>query len=538
MAQKAWLGNKVRRLRRDQGLAQVEMARRLGISPSYLNLIEHNQRPLTLPLLLKLGQEFNVDLRSFSDNEDARLMAELTELLGEQVFREHDIGREDLKQLVATSPSACHALLSLFRGYRSAREDVRALAERVSEDTYLATSMHELRQLLATIRSFSEILHDYADLDDAQRQQIHEILVTESEKVTTHLDQMRLLKPDNELKAPDGAASGMQEINDFIHDQRNHFPTLEEAAERIWRDQHLTAESLAFQIPALLFDLHGISVEVKAGAETDRGLAHFDEQARSLRLSPLLPAASRGFQAARHLGGLACETEIEAILDDSRLKDPELRLLAAGLLARYFAGALLMPYGDLLSAARASRYDLDLLSQQFQASFEQVCHRLTTLQRPGAEAIPFHFLRVDIAGNISKRYSASGFPIPQYGNACPRWNVHTAFLTPGRIDAKVMTLPDGSSYFMIARSVTKPAGSYHEPQTHYSIALGCETSRAREFVYSDGLDLDNPDVAVPVGITCRLCERHNCPQRAFPPVLQSLASESLRISDKQSAARN
>jgi hypothetical protein len=538
MAQKAWLGNKVRRLRRDQGLAQVEMARRLGISPSYLNLIEHNQRPLTLPLLLKLGQEFNVDLRSFSDNEDARLMAELSELLGEPLFLEHGVGREDLKQLVATSPSACHALLGLFRGYRSAREDVRALAERISDDTYLATSMHELRQLLATIRSFSEILHDYADLDDAQRQQIHEILVAESEKVTTHLDQMRLLQPDDDLKAPDGAAGGMQEINDFIHDQRNHFPPLEEVAERIWRDHRFSAESLAYQIPALLTDLHGVGVEVNAGAETDRGLAHFDEQARCLRLSPLLPAASRSFQAARHLGALACKSEIDAILDESRLKDPELRLLASGLLARYFAGALLMPYADLLSAARASRYDLVLLSQQFQASFEQVCHRLTTLQRPGAEAIPFHFLRVDIAGNISKRYSASGFPIPQYGNACPRWNVHTAFLTPGRLDAKVMILPDGSSYFMVARSLTKPAGSYHEPQTHYSIALGCEVSRAREIVYSDGLDLDNADVAVPVGITCRLCERRNCPQRAFPPVLQSLASESLRVSDKQSAARN
>lgn len=538
MAQKAWLGNKVRRLRRDQGLAQVEMARRLGISPSYLNLIEHNQRPLTLPLLLKLGQEFNVDLRSFSDNEDARLMAELTELLGEPLFREHDVGREDLKQLVATSPSACHALLSLFRGYRSAREDVRALAERVSDDTYLATSMHELRQLLATIRSFSEILHDYADLDDAQRQQIHKILVTESEKVTSHLDQMRLLKPDDELKAPDAAASAMQEINDFLHDQRNHFPAIEDAAQRVWRDHALAVESLAFQVPALLNELHGITVEVDGGAEADSRLVQFDEPARRLRLSPLLPAASRNFQAARQLGALVCEAEIAAILDGSRLKDPELRMLASGLLARYFAGALLMPYGTLLSAARAGRYDLDLLSQQFQVSFEQVCHRLTTLQRPGAEAIPFHFLRVDIAGNISKRYSASGFPIPQYGNACPRWNVHTAFLSPGRIDAKVMTLPDGSSYFTIARSVTKPAGSYHEPQTHYSIALGCETSRAGEIVYSDGLDLNNPAVAVPVGITCRLCERHNCPQRAFPPVLQSLATESLRISDQQSAARN
>jgi len=538
MAPKAWLGNKVRRLRRDQGLAQVEMAKRLGISPSYLNLIEHNQRPLTLPLLLKLGQQFNVDLRNFSDNEDARLLAELSELLGEPLFREHDLGREDLKQLVATSPNACHAILSLFRGYRQAREDVRALAERVSDDTYLATSMHELRQLLATIRSFSEILHDYADLDDAQRRRIHEILVTESEKVTAHLDQMRLLKPEDSLKAPDGAASGTQEIVDFLHDQRNHFPVLEEAAERLWRDHRLTAEGLAVQVPALLADRYGVRVEASAGENGELALVSFDAAEGTLRLSPLLPPASRSFQAARILGALACESEIDAIIGGSRLKDPELEVLASGLLARYFAGALLMPYADLLSAAQATRYDLDALSQRFQASFEQVCHRLTTLQRPGAEAIAFHFLRVDIAGNISKRYSASGLPIPQYGNACPRWNVHTAFLTPGRIDAKVMTLPDGSGYFTIARSLTKPAGRYHEPQTHYSIALGCELARAREIVYSDGLDLANPDAALPVGVTCRLCERQNCPQRAFPPVLQSLVSESLRIADRPAAVSN
>ncbi len=536
MAQKAWLGNKVRRLRRDRGLAQVEMAKRLGISPSYLNLIEHNQRPLTLPLLLKLGQEFNVDLRSFSDNEDARLMAELSELLGEPLFREHALGREDLKQIVATSPAACHAMLALFRGYRRAREDVRALAERVSDDTYLATSMYELRQVLATIRSFSEILHDYADLEDAQRRQIHEILVRESERVTTHLDQMRLLPPGEDLKVPDGATTGTQEINDFIHDQRNHFPALEEAAERLWRSRRLAAARLGAQLQDLLLERHGVTAALAEEPAPEGMLVRFDAEAKRLELSPALPQASRNFQMARHLGLLGCTEEIAAILESARLGDPELQALATGFLARYFAGALLMPYEPVRRAAEEARYDLDLLCHRFQASFEQVCHRLTTLQRPGAEAVPFHFLRVDVAGNISKRYSGSGFPIPQYGGACPRWNVHTVFMTPGRIDPALVTLPDGSRYFVLARTVSKPTLGYREPRTHYGIALGCEAARAREIVYADGLDLEDEEAALPVGSTCRLCERRRCAQRAFPPVLQSLASESLRLSDERAAA--
>ncbi len=537
MAQKAWLGNQVRRLRREQGLAQVEMAKRLGISPSYLNLIEHNQRPLTLPLLLKLGQEFNVDLRSFSDNEEARLLAELSELLGEPMFREHDLSREDLQQLVAASPNACHAILALFRGFRQAREEVRALAERVSDDTYLATSTHELREILTNIRSFSEILHDYADLEDAQRQQIHGILVRESEKMSAYVDQMSLLSPEEGLKTPDSAGSAVQEMTDFVHDHRNHFPALEEAAEALWAEAGVTADAVAVKAAEILRQRYGVTVEIAAQLDLGHALVDYDGEAHSLRLSAGLPPASRTFQVLRHLGGVACEDQIETILEASRLSNPESLALGRELLAKYFAGAFLMPYETLLAAVRATRYDLDALCQQFHASFEQVCHRLTTLQRLGAEAIPFHFLRIDIAGNISKRYSGDGFPIPQYGGACPRWNVHSTFMTPGRIDASVVQLPDGATFLMIARTVTKAAGGFRDPNIYFSIALGCEVSRAREMIYSDGLDLDNQEAAIQVGTTCRLCERKHCPQRAFPPVLQSLATESLREPAAQLANR-
>jgi predicted transcriptional regulator/transcriptional regulator with XRE-family HTH domain len=528
MAQKAWLGNKVRRMRRDQGLAQVEMASRLGISPSYLNLIEHNQRPLTLPLLLKLAQEFDVDLRAFSDNEEARLLAELTELLGDPLFREHDLGREDLKQLVAASPNACQAVLSLFRSYRTAREEVRALVESVSEDTYLATSTHELRELLATIRSFSEILHDYDDLNEEQRQQIHGILVRDSEKVTHYIDRMLHLSPEEALKSSDGTGTPVQEVTDFVHDQRHHLPDLEAAAEDLWRKVPLKRESLTEQLAGLLAERHGIEARVVAPGDLEHRLHDFDEKGRRLLLSEALPEPTRAFQMARQLGRHACADEIEAAIGTSRLADPAPQALARDQLAKYFAGALLLPYTPFLEAARETRHDLDLLCRRFQASFEQVCHRLTTLQRVGAEGLPFHFVRLDIAGNISKRYSDTGFQIPQYGGACPRWIGHAAFLTPGRTVTRIEALPDGTTFFQVARADSKPAGGHLRPQSHFSVTLGCDIARAGELVYSDTLNLDDPRAAVPVGVSCRLCERMDCAQRAFPPVLRTLTLESAR----------
>jgi hypothetical protein len=187
-------------------------------------------------------------------------------------------------------------------------------------------------------------------------------------------------------------------------------------------------------------------------------------------------------------------------------------------LANYFAGAVLMPYGPFLKAVKAGRYDVELLSRRFQASFEQVCHRLTTLRRPGQEGVPFHFLRIDIAGNISKSFSASGIRFARYSGCCPRWNIHAAFLTPGLVRTQISEMPDGVKYFCIARTLQKDTGTYRGQHAIQALGLGCEMSHARDLVYSDGLALDQ--TPVPIGVTCRLCDRTDCEQRAFPPLHQ------------------
>jgi predicted transcriptional regulator len=191
-------------------------------------------------------------------------------------------------------------------------------------------------------------------------------------------------------------------------------------------------------------------------------------------------------------------------------------------LANYFASAVLMPYQPFLEAARSERYDIDLLGHRFRSSFEQTCHRLTTLRRPGAEGVPLHMVRVDIAGNISKRYSGSGLRFARFSGACPRWNVFEAFTTPGLFRTQLSQMPDGATYFWVARTVNRESGGFHAPRSVVAIGMGCEASRARELVYADGIDLESREAVVPVGITCRLCERMDCEQRAFPPLQHPL----------------
>jgi predicted transcriptional regulator len=249
---------------------------------------------------------------------------------------------------------------------------------------------------------------------------------------------------------------------------------------------------------------------------------HFDPARRLLLLSEVLPAHSMVFQTAHQIALLTSSELLDELVNDARLTTGDSKALCRVALANYFAAAVLMPYSTFREAALEYRYDIDMIGSRFRTSFEQVCHRLTTLRRPGSEGVPFHFLRVDIAGNISKRYSASGIQFARFSGACPRWNLHVAFLTPGQLRVQLSESTDGRTYFCVARTVERGPRRYHSPPALHAICLGCRVEFARDLVYSDGVDLENTAVAVPVGITCRLCERLDCEQRAFPPLQRTL----------------
>ncbi|MDJ0950666.1 MAG: short-chain fatty acyl-CoA regulator family protein [Alphaproteobacteria bacterium] len=520
MARRSLLGHKVRKLRREKGLSQVAMAERLGISPSYLNLIEHNQRSLTLPLVLKISRLFEIDLQTFSDEEELRLVARLEEVFGDTLFREAPLDSAEIQDIVGAHPELCRALVTLYHAYRGTSDTVHVLKESLSGETFLSTSTHKLLTLLTSIRSFSEILHDNRDLGPVERERFLAIIVQESDGLASLVGEMLEYGQSDGLKGLQGANTPTEEVTDLFEENDNFFPEVEEAAASFRRETGLGDEVTAGRLVDHLEQRLEIRTQLAPASELGAEGRHYDADDRRLLLSDALPLASLRFQVARQIGSVVGADAFAPYASGPVLTTDASRSLCLDALAKYFGAAVLMPYDSFREAARSLRHDIELLQNRFGASFEQVCHRLTSLRRPGAAGIPFHFVRVDIAGNISKRFSGAGMRIPRFGGACPRWNVHAAFTSPGTIRTQLEQLPDGTRYLSLAQSEVKRGGGHHVPKSHLAVSIGCEDSYAGQIVYADGLTLEATDAVMPIGVTCRLCERDDCIQRAFPPFVE------------------
>jgi hypothetical protein len=438
------LGQKLRSLRRREGLTQQQLAERLKVSPAYLNLIENNRRPLPAHLLIALAQAFQLDLQAFAADDDAQLHSDVLEVFGDPIFDTAGLVQGDIKELVQTQPQVARAVVGLYRAYQN-----RTLQSRGGDE----------------------------DDDDHPEQ-----------------------------------ASPAEDVGDFLQRHQNYFPELEDLAERVCREAQLEND-LGAALVGYLQDRLGIDVEVAKASSEPSALRRYDPRRKRLVVSELLPPRSRNFQLAHQIGLVTGHDVLDKLVADPLLSTPDARALARVALANVFAGAVLFPYLPFLEAAEGLRYDVELLGHRFRTSFEQVCHRLTTLRRPGATGVPFHFLRVDIAGNISKRFSGSGVRFARFAGACPRWNVFSAFMTPGMIKTQVSEFPDGTRYFCISSTVRRVSQGYTQRHALHAIGLGCSVEHARRLVYADGVDLDH---VVPVGVTCRLCERDDCSERAFP----------------------
>jgi predicted transcriptional regulator/transcriptional regulator with XRE-family HTH domain len=454
-------GKRIRTLRQREGLTQGVLATRLDISPSYLNLIENDRRPLTTDLLLKLAQVFNLDLRYFSGEDDAHLTADMAELFGDAIFEDHPLTGRDIADFVAHSPDVARAVVRLHQAYTHARTSAEALAQRV--------------------------LDDQDAMDTVERSRL-----------------------------------SSEQLSDLLHRHGNYFPQLEAAAESLWREASLHEDDLYTGLVQFIERAYRVLVKVVPLTQLGGAVRRYDPARRELLLSEALQSSSRTFQLATQIGILHCAGAIARIADDPQLTSDDARALARVVLAGYFAGAVLMPYTTFLNAAQETRYDIELLSQRFRTGFEQTCHRLTTLRRPGMEGVNFYFVRVDMAGNISKKFSSAGIRFPRFSGLCPLWNVHAAFLQPGVVRVQISRQLDGTTVLAIARTVRRHVGTYHAPMVLYSVGIGCDLSEAHKLVYADGIDISNPALAVPIGITCRLCERVSCQARAFPSVHRPL----------------
>ncbi|KAA8606664.1 Cro/Cl family transcriptional regulator [Salipiger aestuarii] len=309
--------------------------------------------------------------------------------------------------------------------------------------------------------------------------------------------------------------SPWEEVRDFFHYCDNYLDAVDHAAEHF--AGKLTGETRA----AVTSHLQNQGISVEIGQTT--ALRSYDKDARRLTISGLAPPQTQGFQLLVQVALLRQNDLLEATLDLARFHTDAARAIAKLGLANYFAGAALMPYRRFLAAAQETRHDLELLASRFGASIEQVAHRLSTLQRPGAKGIPFFFARVDQAGTITKRHSATRLQFARFGGACPLWNVHRAFETQGLFLRQLAETPDGARYVLLARDVTKRGGHFNAPVRRYAMALGCEVKHAGALVYADGLDLNRDGAFEPIGISCRICERTNCHQRSVPPLERRLS---------------
>ncbi|MFF3365269.1 short-chain fatty acyl-CoA regulator family protein [Streptomyces misionensis] len=452
---KIYAGARLRRLREERGMNQAELARVLAISPSYLNQMEHDSRPLTVPVLLRLTEAFGVDPGFFSERDASRLVADLREALAGELA-DARISASDLTELASRMPAVAQVLLDLGRRNH-------LLAERLTDAT------------------------DGRGTDGRAADQ----------------------------EAP---RSPHEEIRDFFYRRQNYLHDTDLAAERLAEEIGIRPGDVVRVLTARLADVHGVRLTV----ESSDHLHRYDGPSRTLYLSNRLRPGQRAFRMATQLALLEYADELDRQAAEDFPADSPAHTLARIGIANYFSAALILPYTAFHAAAEEVRYDIERLTDRYGLGYETVCHRLSTLQRPGLRGVPFSFVRVDRAGNMSKRQSATGFHFSRAGGTCPLWNVYEAFAAPGRIHVQIAEMPDGQRFLWTARAVTRHRGGWGEPGKTFAIGLGCEIRHAHRLVYSDGLDLTSPSAATPIGMGCRVCERLDCPQRAAPPLGHAL----------------
>lgn len=447
-----YLGPRLKRIRRELGLTQQAMAEELGISPSYIALIERNQRPLTADLLLRLARAYKLDMADLAADERDDYARRLSDALRDPIFSDIDLPALEVADVAASFPGVTEAMLRLYGAWQ---REQQALAEQ------------------------------------------------------------RNAGPGTSASDPIG------EARRFVAARRNYFPTIDSRAEE------LASEIDKAGGPQEWLRKQGVRVRFLPPDVMMDAVRRYDRHNEQLLIDDTLPLSSRVWQLLQHIAYTAIRSEIAAVIRGESFASQTAANLVRRALASYAAAAIAMPYDRFARAVDARRYDIEALSGQFGTSFEQVAHRLTTLNRPGQERVPFFFIRVDSAGNVSKRLDGAGFPFAAHGGGCPLWSVHDTFRTPGQIVTQWLELPDGQRFFSLARTVTSGGGGFERPRMTRAIALACAAEHAPRLVYAAGGD-PRAVAATPIGVTCRLCHRAQCTARAEPPIGREILPDDYR----------
>lgn len=457
MQKNLYSGHTLRQVRADTGLSQVDFAKKLGLSTPYINQIENNNRPVTASVLLAIYRVFGTDLSAFEENDLDRMTQDLEEIFADTRFHGTRISKQDLHELATRAPEAARAIMDMYGTMRAYHE------KDAGED--------DLLQMNASDDGTGSI-----------------------------------------------SKSAYEEVRDYFHYQDNYVDAIDRAAEQLAIKINLLADTP--KLTALtdwLYDTYSITVE-QHGAE-DAALIRHNEFERRISIHRSVPDSSKSFLLGSVIAELYAKDILTSEVADASFRTQSAESIARLALRNFFAGSLLLPYEAFLEAAAACRHDIQRLSHQMDASIEQICHRLSTLQRTGSKGIPFYFVKIDRAGNVVKRHSATRFQFARFGGSCPRWNVHQAFeQTTDKFISQIAQMPDGVKYLCVASSVTKHTTDYKTQARRYALGFGCEAQYADAIVYADGLALDDRAEPEPLGVNCRICPRDNCDQRAFPAI--------------------
>jgi predicted transcriptional regulator/transcriptional regulator with XRE-family HTH domain len=458
---KTFVGPQLRQLRRERRQTQAEMAKALGVSAGYVNLLENNQRSLSVRLLMSLADAYQVDWRDIVRDEASNALAELRNVIRDPMFLGDVPDLQELRAAIDHAPRLVEQFIALYGIHRTTLERVMRQGTAGGPEGLLGSSAEAI-------------------------------------------------------------------IHDFFRNNSNYFHEVEVAAEDLRRDEPCDTDDIYAMLKARLSNAHGIDVRRRTAEEMTQALRVYDRDERVIHLSEALDHCNQVFQLAHVL----CLVEQQPLLNKLTMaggisKSASLARCHVEL-ANYFAAAFLMPYETFLRTAEGTAYDIDRIAARFAVSFEQACHRLTTLQRPGMQGVPFFFLRVDKAGNVTKRFNSTSFHLAEYGGSCPVWNVHMAFRTPGVILPQFVELPDGDRFFTISRTADRPAINLETQDHRLSVALGCELQYASRLRYAASFNFNDPRIFSKIGINCHLCPRQACSQRAHQPVFMELPLDTTR----------
>jgi predicted transcriptional regulator/DNA-binding XRE family transcriptional regulator len=512
---RAPIGIRISSRRRARGLSQAALARQAGISPSYLNLIERNKREVGGALLKRIAEAIGIEVGELTGEAEQKLVHDLEEAFADPVLVDLGLAGGEARDFVASTPAAAQAIARLHRAHHAATASADAYANRLRSDPLFSQLLHQILSGITAVRSSAEILGDVPDLEEDERSRF--LSSINREALALSAVAQTLIGQFDRTSEARRSLEPTRELDDLILTENNHFPDLEAVGDALRREVEARGPFGEAALVDALAQRFGVTVTRSGERTLDTGgfpgQYHYDAERRLMWFQSSAIAATRQFQLCRLYGELAASDAILAATASPILTTDTARRLAGRAMSSYLAGTMVFPYTAFLAEAQAVRYDIMALCQSFIASFEQVAHRLVTLRLPGAEGVPFGFLRSDPAGRLTKHFPLPGLLLPNAGHACPLWAIYGAFRAPEQIVRQVVQFPDRSRYLFLARASARRVARFGDHSVPTSVMLACDVLHADSTVYGDGLDLGTTMADVPVGPSCRLCTRLDCASR-------------------------